>query len=107
MVKDKTKEHIEWLENTINETYGSKCPDYVKECWCCKAWEFFYEIKNYCLPTCDWKGKCKNKAFREIYHKKWWSYLCKKHFLQEQRTFKKKGRKLARSGLRDFEKVRN
>ena len=60
MVKDKTKEHIEWLENTINETYGSKCPDYVKECWCCKAWELI--LKPFLVSE-----KCKHDC-RQSYH---------------------------------------
>ncbi|MBL7147861.1 MAG: hypothetical protein ISS82_03485 [Nanoarchaeota archaeon] len=44
-------------------------------------------------PTCDYHGTCKNKAYREVYpillkgkHKKrGWSYLCRKHYYQEQK----------------------
>ena len=50
------------------------------------------------VEKCDYEGKCKNKAFREIYpsllggkHKNGgWSYLCRKHYYQEQRKFKGK-----------------
>lgn len=45
---------------------------------------------------CDYEGTCKNKAYREIYpslidekHKnKGWSYLCRKHYYQEERRYK-------------------
>lgn len=45
---------------------------------------------------CDYKGKCKNLAYKEVYpnllneknKNKGWSYLCKKHFKQEQSRFK-------------------
>ena len=44
---------------------------------------------------CDYHGECKNKAYREVYPsmlgKKYknrgWSYLCKKHYYQEQKKF--------------------
>jgi len=44
---------------------------------------------------CDYHGTCKNKAYKEVYpsllegkHKNsGWSYLCKKHFLQERKKF--------------------
>ena len=47
-------------------------------------------------PHCDYEGRCKNKAYREVYpsmlrgkHKnKGWSYLCRKHFYQEQKRYK-------------------
>ena len=50
------------------------------------------------VPLCDYEGTCKNKAYREVYpmllrgkHKKrGWSYLCRKHFKQEQKKFKGK-----------------
>ncbi|MEK6890687.1 MAG: hypothetical protein AABX03_00965 [Nanoarchaeota archaeon] len=50
------------------------------------------------VPVCDYEGICKNKAYKEVYpfllkkkHKKGgWSYLCKKHFLQEQKRYKRK-----------------
>ena len=50
------------------------------------------------IPLCDYEGKCKNKAYREVYpsllggkHKnRGWTYLCRKHFEQEQKKFKKK-----------------
>lgn len=50
------------------------------------------------VPLCDYDGKCNNKAHREVYpfllggkHKnRGWTYLCKKHFEQEQKKFKKK-----------------
>lgn len=49
-------------------------------------------------PTCDYHGTCKNKAYREVYpsllsgkHKNsGWSYLCKKHYYQEQKRFRGK-----------------
>ena len=48
--------------------------------------------------TCDYGGTCKNKAYAEVYpsllggkHKNsGWSYLCKKHYQQEQERFKEK-----------------
>lgn len=46
------------------------------------------------FPCCDFKGKCSNKAYVEVYPmlmkrgKKGWSYLCKKHYLQEERRLK-------------------
>ncbi len=114
MVRDKIKQNISWLENVIGENYGSRCQDFEKDCWCCKAWEFFDEVKYYCLPKCDWMGKCKNKAFREVYpklsgtvKKSGWSHLCKKHFYEEQRRIKKLGKKLVWSGLGKIEPVRN
>ena len=47
---------------------------------------------------CDFGGVCKNKPFREVYpgmlNRKYadrgWSYLCKKHFYEEQKKFKGK-----------------
>ena len=47
---------------------------------------------------CDYHGTCKNKVFREVYPRllggkyknKGWSYLCKKHYYQEQKRFKNK-----------------
>ncbi|MCX6709060.1 MAG: hypothetical protein NTW67_05450 [Candidatus Woesearchaeota archaeon] len=45
---------------------------------------------------CDYKGTCKNKAYREVYpcllghRKKGWSYLCRKHYYQEQKKCKGK-----------------
>lgn len=49
-------------------------------------------------PTCDYKGTCKNKAYREVYpgllggkrKNRGWSYLCRNHFYQEQKKFKRK-----------------
>ena len=45
---------------------------------------------------CDYGGTCKNNAFKEVYpmlmrgkHKNsGWSYLCRKHFLQEKKKYK-------------------
>ncbi|MEK6811129.1 MAG: hypothetical protein AABX96_01320 [Nanoarchaeota archaeon] len=60
------------------------------------------EIKENALNKrfehCDFKGTCKNKAYREVYpmllrrkHKrKGWSYLCRKHYFQEQGKYKGK-----------------
>jgi len=50
------------------------------------------------VNLCDYKGKCKNKAYKEVYpcllggkyKKRGWSYLCRKHFKQEQKCFKNK-----------------
>ncbi len=46
-------------------------------------------------PICDYKGICTNKAYKEVYpsflgKNKGWSYLCRKHFKQEQKRFKYK-----------------
>ena len=42
---------------------------------------------------CDWHGTCTNKAYAEVYpfmlkKNKGWSYLCKKHYYQEEKNFK-------------------
>jgi len=43
---------------------------------------------------CDYNGNCKNMAYKEVYpslinkSKKGWSYLCRKHFKQEQKRLK-------------------
>ena len=50
------------------------------------------------VPLCDWQGECTNKAFKEVYpsllkgknKKEGWSYLCRKHFQQEQKRLKGK-----------------
>lgn len=47
-------------------------------------------------PHCDYESTCKNKAYREVYpgmlggiHKgRGWSYLCRKHYIQEQKRSK-------------------
>ena len=47
---------------------------------------------------CDYRRKCKNKAYAEVYpsllggkyKERGWSYLCKKHYTQEQKYFKGK-----------------
>ena len=49
-------------------------------------------------PKCDFLGKCRNKAYREVYpmlmkgrfKRRGWSYLCRKHYYQEQKRFKGK-----------------
>ena len=55
----------------------------------------FKRLKN-CkeLPCCDFEGKCTNFAYTEVYpmamknsKKKGWSYLCKKHYLSEEKRF--------------------
>lgn len=49
------------------------------------------------FPCCDFDGKCTNKAYTEVYlfmmknqNKKGWSYLCKKHYLAEQKRLNSK-----------------
>lgn len=50
------------------------------------------------IPKCDYYGNCKNKAYREVfpsllggkYKNRGWSYLCRKHYHQEQKRFKGK-----------------
>lgn len=67
------------------------------------------------MPHCDFQGMCKNKAFREVYpmllkgklKKKGWSYLCKKHFYEEQHRLAKHGKKLPWAGFGKIERVRN
>jgi hypothetical protein len=47
-------------------------------------------------PHCDYEGNCKNNAYMEVYpalmggkHKmRGWSYLCRKHYYQEQKRYK-------------------
>ena len=46
------------------------------------------------FPCCDFHGDCTSKAYAEVYpcamkdsKKKGWSYLCKKHYYQEQKRF--------------------
>lgn len=47
-------------------------------------------------PLCDYGGNCKNLAYKEVYpslinkKKSGWSYLCRKHFEQEQKRLKNK-----------------
>ena len=42
-------------------------------------------------PCCDFHGECTNKSYAEVYPnlmksgKKGWSYLCKKHYYEEQK----------------------
>ena len=63
---------------------------------------------------CDYE-KCKNKAFREVYPRffggkyknKGWSYLCRKHFYEEQKRFKKIGKRLPWSSFREIDIIRN
>jgi hypothetical protein len=49
------------------------------------------------FPCCDYQGKCTNLAYAEVYlflmkdnKKKGWSYLCRKHYLEEQKRLKGK-----------------
>lgn len=44
------------------------------------------------IPCCDFKGKCTNIAYAEVYpivmeksKKKGWSYLCRRHYFEEQK----------------------
>jgi hypothetical protein len=36
--------HEDWLEQTLIELYGERCPDYEKGCACCEAWEVYDTI---------------------------------------------------------------
>ena len=53
-------------------------------------------IKGKKRPLCDYRGTCKNLAYMEVYpsfidkNKEGWSYLCRKHFKQEQKRLKNK-----------------
>ena len=47
------------------------------------------------FPCCDFKGKCTNIAYAEVYpcaiknsKNKGWSYLCRKHYFEEQKRLK-------------------
>lgn len=47
------------------------------------------------FPCCDFEGKCTNKAYAEVYpfllrktKNKGWSYLCKRHYTEEQKRLK-------------------
>ncbi len=47
------------------------------------------------FPCCDFYGDCTNMAYAEVYpsvmknsKKNGWSYLCKKHYLEEQKRLK-------------------
>lgn len=52
----------------------------------------FKVLNNNEFPCCDMDGICTNKAYAEVFpsllkvrsHKKGWSYLCKKHYYEEQ-----------------------
>jgi len=67
------------------------------------------------MEICDFEGKCKNKAFREVYpmlfkgkyKNRGWSYLCKKHFYEEQKRFNKMGKELPWSGFKEIDSVRS
>jgi len=46
------------------------------------------------LPCCDFHGECNNIAYAEVFpfllknkQQRGWSYLCKKHYLEEQKRF--------------------
>lgn len=47
-------------------------------------------------PKCDYHGTCKNIAYREVYpflmdgkyKNKGWSYLCRKHYFEEEKRLK-------------------
>lgn len=51
------------------------------------------ERKN---PPCDYGGECKNKAYAEVYPSvmrgkhtgRGWSYLCRKHYVREEKKYK-------------------
>ncbi|MBI3623213.1 hypothetical protein HY212_04005 [Candidatus Pacearchaeota archaeon] len=51
-------------------------------------------LENKEFPCCDFKGKCTNFAYAEVYPvlmkkgKKGWSYLCKRHYFQEEKKLK-------------------
>jgi len=54
-------------------------------------------VKGKKRPSCDYNGNCNNLAYKEVYpslikktRNKGWSYLCRKHFKQEQKRFKGK-----------------
>ena len=55
----------------------------------------FKVLKNKAeFPCCDYHGDCTNFAYAEVYpfmmkssKKKGWNYLCRKHYLQEQKKF--------------------
>ena len=55
-------------------------------------------VKGKRKPLCDYHGNCKNLAFKEVYpymlkgkdKNRGWSYLCRKHFIQEKKKFKEK-----------------
>lgn len=56
----------------------------------------YKKINGKRVCVCDYHGICNNKAYMEVYpclmkgkfEKKGWSYLCKKHYYQEQKRFK-------------------
>lgn len=55
-------------------------------------------MQNKKVSKCDYMGKCKNKAYKEVYpfllggkyKNKGWSYLCRKHFIEEKKIFNNK-----------------
>lgn len=54
-------------------------------------------VKGKKRPLCDYNGNCNNLAYKEVYpslisktKNEGWSYLCRKHFKQEQKRFKGK-----------------
>nr|MBI4157085.1 hypothetical protein [Candidatus Woesearchaeota archaeon] len=63
---------------------------------------------------CDFEGKCKNKAFREVYpslikgsRKSGWNYLCRKHFYEEQKRLKELGKNFPWSGFKKIDYIRD
>lgn len=54
-------------------------------------------VKGKRRSLCDYEGKCKNMAYKEVYpdlgkknKDSGWSYLCKKHFKKEKKRLKNK-----------------
>ncbi|MBS3102078.1 hypothetical protein J4458_01360 [Candidatus Woesearchaeota archaeon] len=44
MAKTQSKNYEEWIKSIVKKHYGKRCPDHVKECACCQAWDIYDTI---------------------------------------------------------------
>lgn len=39
-----TGERDDLIAEAIKEAFGERCPDFDKDCWCCKAWKQYDDL---------------------------------------------------------------
>lgn len=39
-------ERTDLIAEAITEAFGERCPDYDKDCWCCRAWQQYDDLRN-------------------------------------------------------------